>query len=434
MTEEEKDKIELRSEEVQEIMGDVPPWILQWGITTIAIVLFAIFIGSFFFRYPDTLTAPVVVTTATPPVEIYAKAGGKIEELNTANQKDIHEGDIIAVIESTANYQDVKSIIQLLKEWKQKKINTSSLYHQLQIKDWKLGEIESSFTSFFNALHDYIILHKDEYYPQKLLLMEGQTKIQKFMQKEMIMEINLHRKQFNIAKHIYQRDSILFTQKAKTEAEFDNSKKDYLQNQQANISDRNTYKQEQLQWLQDKDNSLDLKHQYKDSKDKTLMALKNASEQLIAAIDNWCKQYIILSPINGVTNVMGNLNKNQTVAAGDLLLIILPKTTSASIGEAKLPAAGAGKVKKGQIVKVRLNNYPDNEFGYVQGTVKEISAIPDKDGNYYLEITFPSGLWTNYGKRLPQSRQMIGTAEIIIKNKRLAENLIEPIQRIIKNH
>ena len=50
MTEEEKDKIELRSEEVQEIMGDVPPWILQWGITTIAIVLFAIFIGSFFIR------------------------------------------------------------------------------------------------------------------------------------------------------------------------------------------------------------------------------------------------------------------------------------------------------------------------------------------------------------------------------------------------
>lgn len=90
-----------------------------------------------------------MLLAATPPVEIYAKAGGKIEELNTANQKDIHEGDIIAVIESTANYQDVKSIIQLLKEWKQKKINTSSLYHQLQIKDWKLGEIESSFTSFF---------------------------------------------------------------------------------------------------------------------------------------------------------------------------------------------------------------------------------------------------------------------------------------------
>ena len=40
------DKIELRSEEVQEILGRPPHWMISYGITVIFIVILAIFIGS----------------------------------------------------------------------------------------------------------------------------------------------------------------------------------------------------------------------------------------------------------------------------------------------------------------------------------------------------------------------------------------------------
>ena len=30
---EKKNDIELRSEEVQEVMGEIPSWIIRWGIT-----------------------------------------------------------------------------------------------------------------------------------------------------------------------------------------------------------------------------------------------------------------------------------------------------------------------------------------------------------------------------------------------------------------
>ncbi|MBC8620117.1 hypothetical protein H8788_20470, partial [Parabacteroides faecis] len=45
-------KIELRSEEVQEVMGQIPAWIVRWGITLLFVVVLALLVGSYFFIYP----------------------------------------------------------------------------------------------------------------------------------------------------------------------------------------------------------------------------------------------------------------------------------------------------------------------------------------------------------------------------------------------
>ena len=81
----------------------------------------------------------------------------------------------------------------------------------------------------------------------------------------------------------------------------------------------------------------------------------------------------------------------------------------------------------------RFNNYPDEEYGFIEGLVSGISDIPDKDGNYIVDITFPYNLKTSYGKVLPQTKQILGTAQIIIKDKRLIENFIQPIENIFRS-
>ena len=101
-------------------------------------------------------------------------------------------------------------------------------------------------------------------------------------------------------------------------------------------------------------------------------------------------------------------------------------------GYASLPATGAGKLQEGQIVKVRLANFPDAEYGYVTGRLDSIAPVPDPNGNHRLVISFPRGLLTNYGIALPLTMQLTGSAEIITKEKRLIENLIQPIQKIFK--
>ena len=57
---EREDNIELRSEKVRNIIGQIPPRVIRWGITVIFFVVLGLLIGSYFFRYDY-----IIKTTAT---------------------------------------------------------------------------------------------------------------------------------------------------------------------------------------------------------------------------------------------------------------------------------------------------------------------------------------------------------------------------------
>jgi hypothetical protein len=94
---------------------------------------------------------------------------------------------------------------------------------------------------------------------------------------------------------------------------------------------------------------------------------------------------------------MNYWSNNQNVETGETLFTILPTIQTSPIGKALLPIQGSGKVKPGQRVNVHLNNFPDQEFGYLEGVVKNISNTPNSKSMYIVEIRFPKGLLTNYG-------------------------------------
>ena len=57
-------KIELRSEKVRYIIGEIPSKIVHYGITVITIVILGLLIGAYFIPYPETISAKVQMTNA----------------------------------------------------------------------------------------------------------------------------------------------------------------------------------------------------------------------------------------------------------------------------------------------------------------------------------------------------------------------------------
>ncbi|MBR4922627.1 MAG: HlyD family secretion protein, partial [Bacteroidaceae bacterium] len=53
--------IELRSEEVQEVMNKVPPAILRYGIGILATIVGILLAGSALFSYPETVQVEVTL-------------------------------------------------------------------------------------------------------------------------------------------------------------------------------------------------------------------------------------------------------------------------------------------------------------------------------------------------------------------------------------
>lgn len=141
--------------------------------------------------------------------------------------------------------------------------------------------------------------------------------------------------------------------------------------------------------------------------------------------------YLLLSPISGTLNYWGNRYNHQYVQVGEPIFSVDPLETSTPHGSMTVTPNKAGKIAVGQKVLIRLSNYPDEEFGFITGEVANISTLPDKDGNYRVDILLPKNLTTSYGRNLPIQRELQGTGEIVTANYRLIERFIMPIRKMI---
>lgn len=58
-----RDKVEIRHEAIQELLGNPPSWLVRWGISVFAGIITVLIIGSSLFMYPQIIEAPIVITT-----------------------------------------------------------------------------------------------------------------------------------------------------------------------------------------------------------------------------------------------------------------------------------------------------------------------------------------------------------------------------------
>ena len=102
------------------------------------------------------------------------------------------------------------------------------------------------------------------------------------------------------------------------------------------------------------------------------------------------------------------------------------------IGKVKAPALNSGKIKIGQRVNIRLANFPDREFGVLEGKIQNISLVPDKDGNLLIDVALPNGLRTSYNKQIVFHQEMKGSAEIETEDLRLIERILYQFKSIFE--
>jgi hypothetical protein len=69
----ETDNIELRSEKVRNIIGQIPPRIIRIGITLISIIILVILTGTYFFEYEYTIKTTATIEHKNDTITIIVK-------------------------------------------------------------------------------------------------------------------------------------------------------------------------------------------------------------------------------------------------------------------------------------------------------------------------------------------------------------------------
>jgi len=104
---ESNENIQIRSEDVQEILSAVPNWMIRYGNMLILGLIIMLLIISWFVKYPDVIAAEAMITTQIPPQKEYARTTGDISAILVNDSGLVHKNQPLAIIENTANHQDV---------------------------------------------------------------------------------------------------------------------------------------------------------------------------------------------------------------------------------------------------------------------------------------------------------------------------------------
>lgn len=414
--------IELRSEEVQEILTRVPHWMIRWGNIIIVILLLVMMMFSYFMKYPDILTTQITITTQNPPEKLVARTTGKIAKLLVENRTIVEPKTPLAIVENTANYKDVFNLKECLDTISINKTQFNFPFEKFTLL--QLGEIQNAFTIFEK---DYIAydLNRDlkpysiEKNAQGLETNQLKERLQLQQQQYQISqnELQLKKQKLDRQKEIYDK-GVISTQ------EWENQKMDYLQAEKnvKNISSQLSQMRSSINDLNR--NSGNTRVNETKENINLLRNVLQSFNQLKKAINDWELAYVLRSSVKGQISFMQIWVENQTINSGDQVFIIVPTDNKNYIGKVKAPAQNSGKIKIDQDVNIRLANFPDREFGIIKGKVKSISLTPDKDGNLLIDISLPNGIETSYDKKIIFQQEMSGTADIVTEDLRLIERLL----------
>ncbi len=425
------DNIEIRSDEVQEIIGKSPSWLLRSGLTMILIFVMLLLLGSWVFHYPDIIRARIVVLSENPPAHIVARNTGKIDQLFVEDKDTVRKNQLIAILENAADYQDVIRLEEELDQLEGYFITFDTLFYRSLKPDYRLGEIQADFSSFLRLYNNYISFVRLNFYPQKIKSLQAQEHMLRVYYDRLWSQRQILENEYQIAYEQFRRDSGLFVRDVLSLVDYKKSESSLLQKKYSFNGARTDLATTQKEIIQLQQEIIGAEKEFEDQKRQAQSGLIEALNVLKSRLDYWNKAFVLQTPIDGKVTFTNFWSKNQQVKSDDVVFTVVPEVESKIIGRVTLPLRGSGKVKPGQVVNIRFDNFPYMEYGMVRGVVKSISLVSSND-NYIAEIDLPQDLITNYGIPLTFSQEMKGEAEIITEDLRLIQRFFNPIKSILK--
>ena len=379
-------------------------------------------------EYPDTVDGEISITGTTAPVRLVANSSGRIILL-IDNLQSVKQGDIIANIATGANYKHILKVDSLIQNMPSNIISGYPLPDSLI-----LGDIGAAYSSFYLSYMQYTRAINSDVYQAMRRNMEQKITSDAAVAQNMARNISMKEIIVKDAQERYESDSILYSVNGISQKEFLDRRASRLTNEESLLALRSSHLAKLSEISQGKIDVQRISLEESENKEKLMSEVIAQRNSLMSAIALWKEHYLIQSPIAGEVEYLGFWKDNATVQAGQELFSIIPRRDDV-IGEVMIPSFGAGKVKPGQIANVKINNFPYEEYGMIKGKVKSLSRMTNKlesaNGTveaYLVEVSFPDGVTTNFGKTLPLDFETKGSVEIITEPKRLIERLFDNLK------
>ena len=410
-------------EEVQDIIGRPPSWIVGSGSTVIACLVLLVFAGAWMIHYPDVVTASITLSSSNPPVSLVAQTSGRITQISINDGDSVKRDQVIAVIDNPANTRDMLMLDSIIQSLDTALDLGRSIIRTTLAKNLQLGEVQSQYADLFQAVSNYQFVFRNSYYTDKQSIIQNQkvhnNKIDTFIQeKEKMLNDQLKLEGWKDSVN-----EILVREKVISPSEYKEIQKNHLSQHIATTDNSASLLQNQVQLDEYRKGISDLVQQSKTERKNALASIRDGILKIRGQLASWKKQYVFRAPIAGKATFFNVWKANQYVSSGEQVFMIVPAQQQYEI-RAQLPVYKAGKIKAGQRALIKLSEYPFEEFGMLQAKVVSLTSVA-LDSTYIVHLDLANGLHTTRNRVLEGRPVINGTVDFITSDRNIVQRLLQ---------
>jgi multidrug resistance efflux pump len=427
-----KQNIELHNEEVREIMQEIPGRLLRWGLAIIFLIFVSIIVGSYFFTFKEIVSAPLVITTTSPPAPIIAKTSGRIARWFVSDGQKVKSGDVIALINNPANLEDFYNVEEIVA--RTDTLNIRENYEKISLPEKPvLGELQDIYNQFYRNWQNYSDYMTNNFLPRKIELLRQQMEKQEEHYRLALEQKRMLEMELDISRNGLVRYQSLLDKGGVSESQIEEARARVIQAERGYTSFLASLKTTEVNLLSQERSLLDLEEQHHKELERFELDISDNIRTHKNLMRSWRNNYLLETPVNGRVTFTRFWSENHVVSAGERLATVVPADGSEIICRAVVPSSGVGKVEPGQLVNVKLTGYPYLQHGMLTGHIRSVSLVPEQEG-YIVEISLEKGMLSSYSEQLKLVQEMDGTAEIITKEMRMIYRFINPLKMIFNKN
>ena len=144
---------ESQQDEIQEMLGNPPGWILYSGISIVLLVAVVGLLMAGFIKYPDKMEAPVIIRTERAPTVVVAPLSTILDSLLVYDGQKVKEGELLVILKNAAHFGDVLSIETNINQLMD--TEDISIYKKYDLpENLQLGELQNSYALLIQQMKD----------------------------------------------------------------------------------------------------------------------------------------------------------------------------------------------------------------------------------------------------------------------------------------
>ena len=412
------------SEELDDIITTQPHWFIRIGMGFFLLLFAMVLALSWVVKFPIVVRCNLTMTSVNAPKSVLVKNTSRLSAVLVHEQEYVRKGQALALLENAADNAQVLRLAGHLDSLARSAaaIEPGHTMRRPTYFPAQLGELQAKYQVFAQEYSQLYSLRAGGFYAKKELLLQAELATLRLGQRNLAQQSHLYRQDWQLAREEMASQQTLVRKGVIAAADFRREQSRELakqfpmkQGESArlhNLSDQRAKEQELL----------DLAKLEQDHTDAYVQSLNT----LRSALDEWKSKYVLAAPDSGRVNFAGILEVNQVVRANQEVFFISSRS-AAYYGEMLVPQQNLGKVKVGQRVLIKLDGYPFNEFGLVNGRITYLASIPTPHG-FLAKVALTNGLRTAYGKQLVFRNRISAQADVLTEDTRLLERILYQIR------